>query len=430
MVSATAYDELRSRVLSMVAAQDLDVSAEPAAARRLVELETEALQRDLMRGLLDGFEPFVDPPAVVVRVMGELNGIGVQLDQLVADPAVEEIYGSDGEVTVRMAGGETRCTDAPVPPGALLAVLHRMVSNAGETLDGSHPKVDGIKVRLPSGRQARLSVSVPPRIDGAVSFSLRVPQKRNTTLADLVDLGSLSPEASSFLEVLMRLRRTRILVAGPPGAGKTTLVEALLRAVPSGRRVICTEEQRELNAPLVNGEYWQSSKVESLADLIRSARVASPELIVLGELKGPEAWELLMAGTLGIGVVAAVHAEDTAGAFEALAICATKAVPATPFVELEARFAAMFDVVVYCDIDDTGEGALRQVTEVAVVPPQLATASAGAAVTAIFAREELGEPLALRSAAVGERLEKRCNRLLARYNTSLAAVLQGAEVQW
>ena len=230
-----------------------------------------------------------------------------------------------------------------------------MIAAAAESMDASHPKVDGVRVVLPSGRQARLSVSIPPRIDGTVSFSLRVPQKRNTTLSDLVSFGSMTSAAATCLEIFMKIRRTRVLVAGPPGAGKTTLIEALLRAVPARRRVICAEEQRELNAPLLNGEYWQSSKVETLTDLIRSARVASPELIVLGELKGAEAWELLMAGTLGVGVVAAVHAEDTSGAFEALAVCATKAVPATPFVELEARFAAMFDVVVYCDVDDSGD---------------------------------------------------------------------------
>jgi pilus assembly protein CpaF len=414
----------------MVAVRDLDVAAEPAQARRLVETETERFQRDLMRGSPRGWQPFSDPPDVVERIMRELNGIGAQLDQLVADPRVEEIYGADGEITARLVGGESRCSDTPAQAEAVLAVLQRLVATAGENIDASHPKVDGVRVLLPSGRQARLSVSIPPRIDGAVSFSLRVPQKRNTTLADLVSFGSLTPEAAAFLETLMRVRRTRALVAGPPGAGKTTLIEALLRAVPPGRRVICAEEQRELNAPLLNGEYWQSSKVETLADLIRSARVASPELIVLGELKGPEAWELLMAGTLGVGVISAVHAEDAAGAFEALAVCATKAVPATGFSELEARFAAMFDVVVYCDMDDSGDAVLRQVTEISVVPPQLSTGSGGVAVTPIFARGDIGEPMELRSGAVGERLERRCNRLLGRYGLDLTEVLKGAEVMW
>ncbi|HUB69285.1 MAG TPA: ATPase, T2SS/T4P/T4SS family [Acidimicrobiales bacterium] len=429
-MSATAFDTLRSRVLASVASHDLDVAGDPGQARTFVELETERFQRELMRGSHEGLQPFSDPADVVDRMLRELDGIGAQLGLLVSDPRVEEIYGQDGELTTRFAGGETRCTGAPSQPEAVLAALQRMVAAAGESLDASHPKVDGIRVILPTGRQARLSVSIPPRIDGTVSFSLRVPQKRNTTLADLVSFGSLSAEGAAFLDVLMRARRTRVLVAGPPGAGKTTLIEALLRAVPPGRRVICAEEQRELNAPLLNGEYWQSSRVEGLSDLVRSARVASPELIVLGELKGPEAWELLMAGTLGIGVIAAVHAEDSAGAFEALAVCATKAVPATPFSELEARFAAMFDLVVYCDMDDSAGTVLRQVTEISVVPPQLTTSGAGVAVTPIFARSDIGEPMDLRSGAVGDRLERRCNRLLAHYGLDLGDLLKGAEVVW
>jgi len=428
--AATAFDVLRGRVLGQIASRDLDVAEDPSAARWLVEAETERFQRELMGGGLPGLQPFVDPADVVERLVRELLGIGAQLDALVMEPDVEEIYGRDGEVTARLVGGATRCADAPVQAGAVLAVLQRLLAAAGENVDASHPKADGVRVTLPGGRQARLSMSVPPRVDETVTFSLRIPQKRNTTLADLVSFGSLTQEAAMFLETLMRIRRARILVAGPPGAGKTTMIEALLRAVPAGRRVICAEEQRELNAPLLNGEYWQSSKVETLADLVRSARVASPELIVLGELKGPEAWELLMAGTLGVGVVAAVHAEDAAGAFEALAVCATKAVPQTPLAEVEARFAAMFDVVVYCDIDDAGEVVSRQVTEISVVPPQLSTTAGGVAVTPIFARDDIGEPLELRSAAVGERLERRCNRLLARYGLELADVLKGAEVTW
>jgi pilus assembly protein CpaF len=429
-MTATAFDQLRSRVLGLVAARDLDVAEESALVRQLIESETERFQRELMRGSLQGLHPFANPPDVVARLEQELTGIGAQLDQLVVDPDVEEVYGVDGEITVRMVGGETLCSDNPAQPQAVLAVLQRLITSSGENIDASHPKVDGIRILLPSGRQARLSASIPPRIDGTVSFSLRVPQKRNTTLADLTSFGSLSPEAASFLGALMKIRRTRVLVAGPPGAGKTTMIEALLRAVPPRRRVICAEEERELNAPLLNGDYWQTSKVETLADLVRSARVASPELIVLGELKGPEAWELLMAGTLGIGVIAAVHAEDAAGAFEALAVCATKAVPATPFEELETRFAAMFDVVVYCDLDDTGEVVQRQVSEISVVPPQLSTAGSGVAVTPIFARDDIGEPLELRSGAVGERLERRCNRLLARYGLDLSEVLKGTEVLW
>ena len=193
-------------------------------------------------------------------------------------------------------------------------------------MDASHPKVDGARVMLPSGRQARLSVSIPPRIDGSVSFSLRVPQKRNTTLTDLVSFGSLTSPAATCLEVFMKVRR-----ATWPGGGARRGQDDPGRGAVASRTGPASGDlrrgaERAQRAP-PERRVLAELEVETLTDLIRSARVASPELIVLGELKRPEAWELLMAGTLGVGVVAAVHAEDTAGAFEALAVCATKAVP-------------------------------------------------------------------------------------------------------
>jgi pilus assembly protein CpaF len=430
MTIATAYELLRSRVHAIIASRDLNVAVDPDEVRKLVENETDRFQRELMRGSSDSLEPFANPEEIVDRLVQDVNGLGQQLERLIADSSVEEIFGIDGEITWTVTTGETRTVDAPAEPEAVLNVIKQLVTEAGEQLDSSHPKVDGLRVRLRNGSHGRLSASIPPRIDGRVSFTLRLPQKHNTTLTDLVGYNSLTPEAAQFLELLMRIRRSRILVAGPPKAGKTTLIEALLRAVPARRRPIVVEEHRELNAPLLNGEYWQTSKVETLTDLIRSARVASPDLVVLGELKGPEAWELLMAGTLGIGVVAAVHADDTAGAFEALAVCATRAVPATPFVELEHRFAAMFDVVVYCDMDDSDDDAsLRQVTEISIVPPQLTTGG-GIALTPIFSRDDIGSPLELRTPALGERLERRSNRLLRRYGTTVVDLLNGEEVFW
>ena len=105
-MTATAFDQLRSRVLGLVAARDLDVAEEGPFVRQVIEAETERFQRELMRGSFDDLHPFANPPDVVDRLVQELTGIGAQLDQLVADPNVEEIYGVDGEITIRMAGGK------------------------------------------------------------------------------------------------------------------------------------------------------------------------------------------------------------------------------------------------------------------------------------------------------------------------------------
>lgn len=421
----SAYEALRERLHTLVAARDLDVTSDDGDIRKLVEAELERFQRDAMRGA-GGFEPFARPDDIMSRLIRDLEGLGTQIEELIADPDVEEIYGIDGELTYRTVAGDTRAVEPPLPPAAVFNVVQRWVAGAGEQLDGSHPKVDGIRVTLPGPRQARLQASIPPRIDGTIAFTLRLPQKRNTTLDDLIVFDSLSAPAAAFLAVLMLAARVKVLVVGPPGAGKTTVIEALLRSVPAWRRTIVAEENRELSAPLLNGEYWQTSKVETLYDLIRSARVASPDLIVLGELKGTEAWELAMAANLGTGCVAAVHADTCSEAFDALAVAASAAVPSMGRSELRSLFAEMFDVVIFTDKDDSGHQTLRQVTEIAVVPPQLG--SGGIAVNPIFARSEIGAAMELVSTAVGDHLERKCNRALRRTRLRLHDVLTGSEV--
>ena len=187
------------------------------------------------------------------------------------------------------------------------------------------------------------------------------------------------------------------------------------------------EENRELSAPLLNGEYWATSKVEDLTDLIRSARVASPALIVLGELKGAEAWDLVLAGNLGTGVIAAVHADSATLGFDALATAASLAVPAMGADRIRDQFARIFDVVVFVDVDDTDdEKTVRQITEISIVPPQLSTG--GVAVTPIFARADIGEAMELRSADLGPLLERKCNRVLRPARVTIADVLNGHQV--
>ena len=424
VVAANAYEVVRAELYDRVAAAHLSAEDAEAISRLAAEV-VEAHQRTVGKGD-SGREAFADPATITERLIREVSGLGSQLEALVGDPDVEEIYGLDGEIIYRTTTGDTRAVEPPLPAQAVLHTVTRWATAAGEPLDASRPKLDGVRVVLPGGRQARLQASIAPRIDGTVAFTLRLPQKRNTTLDDLVEMGSLSAAAAMFLRVVMRAARTKVLICGPPGGGKTTLIEGLLRALAIAMRTIVLEEQRELSADLLNGEYWATSKVESLYDLIRSARVASPDLLVLGELKGPEAWELAMAGNLGTGLIAAVHGDSPAEAFDALAVAASPAVPAMAQSELRRIFADMFDVVIYADKAEMGGRTLRQVTEIAVVPPQLSQAAV--AVEPIFARTDIGAPMTLVSPSLPEPLERKCNRALAGYGHTVREVLEGAEV--
>lgn len=422
----TAYQSLLGKVHGIIASRDLNVTVDSLEIRRIIEAETERFQREATIGA-SSFEAFADPADVAGRLARDVEGVGSELEELIVNPDVEEVYGTDGELTYRTTTGETRAVANPVAAETVLHTIQRLVAAAGEELDASHPRADGVRVFLPGGRQGRLTASIAPRVEGVVSFTLRLPQKRHTTLEDLVGFGSLSPAAARFLSLLMLVPRLKLLIVGPPGAGKTTLIEACLRAITPRRRTIVAEDNRELTAPLLNGEYWATSKVEDLTDLIRSARVASPALIVLGELKGAEAWDLVLAGNLGTGVIAAVHADSASLGFDALATAATAAVPSMSSAQIREHFARIFDVVVFVDLDDSdGNRSVRQITEISTVPPQMSTAAV--AVTPVFAREDIGEPMELRSSDLGPLLERKCNRILRRHGITIGELLAGAEV--
>jgi pilus assembly protein CpaF len=420
-----AYQAVLGKLLATLAARDAEAVADPVRLRGMVEAEIDRFQREATIGAAR-FESFVDPEDVMARLVKDLQGMGAEIETLLEDREVAEIYGVDGDLWYRTTLGETIAVSTPVPAAAVRRTVERLVGEAKEQLDASHPRADGVRVVLPGGRQGRLTASIPPRIDGVIAFTLRIPQRRHTTLDDLAAAGSLTPVAARFLAVLMRVPRLKLLVVGPPGAGKTTLIEACLRAVGPRTRTIVAEEHRELSAPLLNGEYWQTSKVEDLTDLIRSARVASPDLVVLGELKGAEAWDLVQAGNLGTGIIAAVHADSASLGFDSLATAASVAVPAMPLERIREQFGRIFDVVAFVDAADDGNKTVRQVTEISVVPPQMSTA--GVAVTPIFSRSDVGEPMELRSGDMGELLERRCNRVLRPSRVTISDVLAGYEV--
>jgi pilus assembly protein CpaF len=418
----TAYDVVFARIQDLIT-QRAEQLGDPDEVDRIVESEIEKFQRTLaVNGVT--FAPFTNPDDVRSRILRDLGGYSALTD-LLDVPDVEEVYGDGRDLMCRTTDGDTRAVATPANPHAVLNLIQRLVKDAGEQMDASKPRADGIRVILPNGRPGRLTASIAPRIDGIVSFTLRIPQKRNATLDDLVKLNSLTPAAADFLAVLMLAKRVKILVAGPPGAGKTTVLDALLRAVPARRKVIIAEENPELGAPLLKGEKWRTSRVEDLKDLLKSARTASPDLIVLGEMKGDEAYDLITAANLGTGLIAAVHADSASLAFDALATAASVVVPAMTHEALRAKFARLFDIVIYVDIDDDdGDFTMRQVTEISVVPNQIS--SVEVAVTPIFIRDDIGEEMRLAHKDVGEILTRKCDRVLRRRGRTLLQVLDGA----
>ncbi len=277
---------------------------------------------------------------------------------------------------------------------------------------------------------ARLTAAIPPIAD-RLSATLRRYVVRHVALEGLVRRDSLTGEAADFLRAVMRMR-SRIVVSGEPGAGKTTLLAALLAAAPAHHCIRCCEEIRELSVPFAHGAYYEvrppgldGTGAIDLRALVRFSLAMRPDRIVVGEVRGAEAFELTRAMNAGCGFCCTVHANGATDALDALVNAALMAGENVTERVVRKVFSEALDVVVHVDRDDSQAGgdagrARRQVTEIVAVAPSLGD---GFTCEPVFVRERLGRPLAW-TGAVPARLEARVDRAAARVG-ALRSLLAG-----
>lgn len=246
------------------------------------------------------------------RIRAELFGAG-PLQILLEDPAVTDVLvnGPD-DVWVDRGQGLQRADVAFSNVSAVRTLAVRLAAAGGQRLDDARPLVDA---RLPDG--TRMHAVIEPVCESGAVISLRVLRTRSFHLSRLVAAASLPPGWEAVLRSLV-VRRATMLVSGGTGTGKTTLLAALLALVPHDERIVCVEEARELvpDHPHVVALTARQPNVEGaggveLAELVRAALRMRPDRIVLGECRGAEVREVLMALNTGHeGGLATIHAND------------------------------------------------------------------------------------------------------------------------
>jgi pilus assembly protein CpaF len=244
----------------------------------------------------------------------ELTGAGPLQPLLDAPDVTDVLVNGPEDVWVDRGAGLER---APVSLGSATGVRTlavRLAALGGQRLDDACPTVDA---RLPDG--TRLHAVLEPLAETGAVISLRVLRTRAFTIDELVAGGALPGPWAGLLRSLV-LRRANVLISGGTGTGKTTLLAALLSLVPDTERVVTVEEARELRPthPHVVHLAARRANVEGagavdLADLVRNALRMRPDRIVLGECRGAEVREVLMAMNTGHdGGFATLHANAVA----------------------------------------------------------------------------------------------------------------------
>jgi len=276
-------------------------------------LQRQDLEQAIERAV-DSEAP-IRPSVVARRASESLVGMG-PLDELLKDPAVTDILvNAHDEIWIERNGNLVR-TDVEFPtPESVVAAVERALLPLGLRLDRTSPAVDA---RLPDG--SRLHAVVPPAaVDGPV-IAIRRFTAAVMNLDDLIAADAVDPEGAQLIEHLVA-ERTNLIVSGATGSGKTTLLNLLSRLIPSGDRIVTIEEAAELRldghvvrleARPPNAEGVGEITVRNL---VRQALRMRPDRIIVGEVRGPEAFDLIQAMSTGhSGSMGTVHASDAEGA--------------------------------------------------------------------------------------------------------------------
>lgn len=245
-------------------------------------------------------------------------------------------------------------------------MVHRIISPLGRRIDESSPMVDA---RLPDG--SRLNAVIPPlALDGPL-VTIRRFTVHALTLEALIELGTLSPEQARYLNEAVQARKN-ILLSGGAGTGKTTMLNALSACVPPGERIVTIEDAAELRLQqdhVVRLEArppnLEGKGVVTIRDLVRNALRMRPDRLVVGEVRGPEALDMLQAMNTGhSGSMATIHANSAPEALSRLETMVLMAGVSLPLRVVRDQVASAIDLVVHLG---RGREGTRTVREIAVV---------------------------------------------------------------
>jgi pilus assembly protein CpaF len=288
-----------------------------------------------------------------------------QIECFLSDDDVTEIMvNPSGRVFIERLGALVEVPDVAISPKYLNIAIKNIAHLLGDDISESRPILDA---RLPDG--SRVAAVYAPCSVGGTTLTIRKFRRRPFTVADLVHSGSLDSKAAEWL-VDAVLGKKNVLVSGGTGAGKTTLLSALLAEISEQERIILIEDTAEICLDRVNLVRFEARRAVggapevSIRDLVKASLRHRPDRIIVGEVRGGEAFDLLQALNTGhSGAVSTLHASSAPRALTRLAHCILQSGVALPYAASCSQIGDAIDVVVQIE---RREGR-RLVTEIVAV---------------------------------------------------------------
>lgn len=353
-------DEVRGALVEIIDAKELD---HLAAQDARVEI-AKAIRRILAR------RPTPLPTFMVDRVVDELVddvlGFGPLEPLLAQDDLTDIMVNGPKDVYVELRGRIQKVNIQFRDETHLLNICQRIVSLVGRRVDESSPICDA---RLPDG--SRVNVIAPPLSLKGPTLTIRKFKKDKLTLEDLVRFGSITPEGAEIIRVIGRTR-CNLIVSGGTGSGKTTLLNCIAAFIDKDERVVTCEDSAELQLqqPHVVPLETRPPNLEGegeirMRDLVKNCLRMRPDRIVVGEVRGGEAFDLLQAMNTGHdGSMGTVHANSPREAMRRLETMITGAGYNLPARNIREMIANSIDVIIHASRLRDGRRVITDITEV------------------------------------------------------------------
>jgi pilus assembly protein CpaF len=308
-------------------------------------------------------------------ICNDVLGYG-PLEPLLARDDIADIMVNGAATTFIEVGGKVQKTNVRFADNAqLMNICQRIVSQVGRRVDESSPICDA---RLPDG--SRVNVIAPPLAIDGPALTIRKFKKDRLKLEQLVKFGSISPQGRTLLEVIGRVR-CNVVVSGGTGSGKTTLLNCLSATIDNDERIITCEDSAELQLqqPHVVRLETRPPNLEgegtiSMRDLVKNCLRMRPERIIVGEVRGPEAFDLLQAMNTGhdgsMGTLHANSPREAIGRIESMIMMGGFSLPSRTIREM---IVGSVDVIVQASRLRDGSRKITHITEVVGMEGEVVT---------------------------------------------------------
>jgi pilus assembly protein CpaF len=303
-----AVDAAKAQIQPLVL-DHMDVAAAAEMPRAAFEAQLSGWVKELLVEAKIQLN-FVEQRELVESLIADMLGLG-PLEPLLADDTVTDIMVNGAKQIYVERRGKLDLTDVQFRDDQhVLNVAAKIVTRVGRRVDESQPLVDA---RLPDG--SRVNIIIPPLAIDGPSISIRKFSKKSITLDTMAMQSNISPAMATVLKIAARCR-LNILISGGTGSGKTTLLNALSQLIDAGERVVTIEDAAELQLqqPHVVRLETRPPNLEgsgeiTMRDLLRNALRMRPDRIILGEIRGAEALDVLQAMNTGHdGSMSTIHA--------------------------------------------------------------------------------------------------------------------------